>query len=284
MRLLICIFVVVLLAGCGDGTRSWFSQTKGDKEKAAELYRRFVQRDQDALSELLDMAEGKGDPFASFYAGLAYDPALVTGGDPIKAAQLYQAAIGVAPAARHNLALLILKGVRPPGTGEHTALTYLSEAAQAGKLESMMMLGTLYEQGWEGVARNPALASEWYEKAVEFAKDPRAELRLGLAYLEGVGKQKDIEKGLRYLTAAAKAGIVEAQYEIGKRSGDLFQAAQWLVAAALNDQRYMGFAQRAMESLSPAQREAVQQAARLWVHAHERRESLPAFSKPITEL
>ncbi len=278
------LFLSIALAGCDISSLSLGSLLGGssDMSNAKELFARVAQRDVSALLELEARAE-RNDLAAAFFAGLAHDPGVNEPGDPILAANFYLLAAKGFAGAKHNLALLILKGVdRGAGTKDF-AIKLLSEAAAKDRLESMLMLATLYEQGWPGIDRNPALAVEWYERAVEFFKEPRAEAKLGAAYQEGVGRKANPVLAQTYLLAAAKAGIADAQYRLSRTVEDPIQIAQWLVVAALTDFNYELQARTYLLKLSAIDQEAVKRNAQLWSHAHLRKQDLVSYTKPLQE-
>jgi TPR repeat protein len=231
-----------------------FLATKGDKDIATELYRRVTQGDEAGLRELIERAEKRKDWYASFFVGLSFDPNSHNRGvkpDAVKAAMLYRSAIEL-PAARHNLALLLLSGVSyepKPKDGEPAQQfdpIQLLELAATKRVESMLLLGVLFERGFGSVKPNAALSAQWYSKAIEHSKDRRALTRLGISYLEGRGVPQDAAKGQELLLSAAKAGSSEAQYRLALLDQRDVQAAQWLSVAAMTDPAYGAAAQAAL--------------------------------------
>lgn len=280
MKLLVVVLVAALMAGCDSG--GFVSRLRGDESSARSLYERVSQHDAQAHGDLRKRAQGR-DAYAAFYAGLAEDPSLHPGGNAIEAAEMYGLAANALPTAKHNLALLILKGVRRPSDTPQTALALLEESADKGIVESMLLLGTIYEKGWRGIPVNPALAVQWYERANVFSNDPRAQYRLGVACLDGFGRSRDEDEAFRLLTAAAKRGLVEAQRELGVRMSDPVQSAQWLSVAAINEPGYRGQADQAMAKLALQERIKVQRSAQMWAHAHQDDMDLPQFADPIKQ-
>lgn len=285
MRLmLMSILALGALAGCdaGGGVKA-LATSSADVRRASELFGRVQQRDITAMGELEERA-GRSDLAAAFFAGLANDPGVVGPGRPAEAARLYQLAAEAFPGAKHNLALLLLKGALGKARDSApAALTLLSEAAEKNRLESMLLLAALYERGWDGVDPNPAAAAEWYERAISFAKDPRAEARLGAAYQDGLGRLKDPALAETYLLAAAKAGVSEAQYRMARTVRDPMQVAQWLMVAALGDAQYEGAAKAELDRLSADDQVRAQRNAQMWRYAHQRRHELPPFTAPVME-
>ena len=292
-RVVLVSALASILCGCDapslrNGPLS-FLASKGDKDIATELYRRVTQGDEAALAELIERTEKRKDWYAAFFAGLSFDPNSHIRGvkpDAVKAAMLYRSAIEL-PAARHNLALLLLSGVSydpKPKDGEAAQQfdpIQLLELAATKRVESMLLLAVLFERGFGSVKPNAALSAQWYSKAIEHSKDRRAQTRLGIAYLEGRGVPQDTTKGQELLLSAAKAGSSEAQYRLALLDQPYVQAAQWLSVAAMTDSAYVASAQAALNNVSTFDHEQVKRQTSLWVHAHQLERQLPAFSEPI---
>jgi TPR repeat protein len=276
-------FALALCAGCDAGTGFGpFAGGRADIARAGELFTRVQQNDWSALAELEERAK-KNDLAAAFYAGLALDLGLGGAGDMDGAAGLYESAGRAFAGAKHNQALLALKGAGQAGADPALALKLLTEAASKQRLESMLMLASLYERGWPGIDRNPALAAEWYERAVTLANDPWAQVRLGAAYQDGAGRHRDMARTQTYLLAAAKAGVSEAQYRMALTLDDPVQIAQWLAVAALGDSAYEPIAIEAMSRLSRPEQIRVKRNAELWRHAHDRGLQLVPFASPVRQ-
>ena len=292
-RVVLVSALASILCGCDapslrNGPLS-FLASKGDKDIATELYRRVTQGDEAGLQELIERAEKRKDWYAAFFAGLSFDPNSHNRGvkpDAVKAAMLYRSAIEL-PAARHNLALLLLSGVSydpKPKDGERVQQfdpIQLLELAATKRVASMLLLGVLFERGFGSVKPNAALSAQWYSKAIEHSKDRRAQTRLGIAYLEGRGVAQDTFKGQELLLSAAKAGSSEALYRLALLDQPDVQAAQWMSVAAMTDAAYGAAAQAALGKVSGRDQEEIKRRASLWVHAHQLERQLPAFSEPI---
>ena len=266
--MLLPLALAFFLGGCDSNLTGVPFIGAPDYQQAQERYVRAAQSDTDAERELLAGAM-KGEPASAFYAGLLIDPGR-TGrtdrGDYEQAARFYESASKAYSGAAHNLALVLLTAGRPEEAA--TALTLLEQSAAKGRLESMLLAAKLLDNGMGTVAPNPAKAVDWYEKAVTTFKDPRAELELGKAFLFGRGRTADTSKALLYLTAAAKGGMVEAQYRMAGLAKSDSEAAQWLVIAATFDPRYRKDATAAVTQFTQKQQLSIERNAEMWVHAH----------------
>lgn len=113
------------------------------------------------------------------------------------------------------------------------AVTEWRPLAEAGNPQAQFRLGDLYESG-RGVARDPALAAQWYERAARSGQ-ARAALRLGDLYRQGHGVAGDAATAVRWYARAAEAGEPSAAYRLAKAlaagngvSRDLITADAWL--------------------------------------------------------
>jgi uncharacterized protein len=90
----------------------------------------------------------------------------------------------------------------------------LLEKANGGDAAALVAVGDCYAEG-KGVARNYALAADWYRKAAE-KNDTAAEMRLAALYRDGAkGFQRDMAQGALWYRKAAEQGDVTAQATMG---------------------------------------------------------------------
>lgn len=78
-----------------------------------------------------------------------------------------------------------------------------SELATTGHPEAQVFIGLAYANGW-GVAKNPELASVWYQKAAK-KENPSGQFLLGLYYITSSDKL-ETATGLMWLRRAAANG------------------------------------------------------------------------------
>ena len=94
-----------------------------------------------------------------------------------------------------------------------TAFKEWKELAEKGDAVAQSNLGQLYRDG-EGVARDDALAAEWFRKAAEQG-DAAAQNDLGSLYSAGRGVRKDDAEALRWYRKAADQGHSSGQFNLG---------------------------------------------------------------------
>jgi TPR repeat protein len=92
--------------------------------------------------------------------------------------------------------------------------------AEAGDLEAMLGVGTLYDTG-HGVPQNFGEALIWYRRAAE-AGSARAAFNVGAMYDNGRGTEKDTKEAIKWWRQAAAKGNGRAAYNLGViyRDGD----------------------------------------------------------------
>jgi uncharacterized protein len=136
-----------------------------------------------------------------------------------------------APAPADPLGAAIAKG------DFATALKLAKPLADRGDADGENVVGLLYSRGW-GVAKDPAKAAIWYEKAAEQGV-VAAQNNLGTMYLDGRGVPQNYEKAVYWLRKAADQGAVQAFFNLGAlyEAGlgvpqDYKEAAAWYRKAA----------------------------------------------------
>lgn len=98
------------------------------------------------------------------------------------------------------------------------AITWFLEAARGEYTPAQLRLAQIYHHG-EFVESNEYLAFEWYQSCA--TKEPEAAFEIGVAYLSGgLGKEKNIDWGLRYLHHAAKQNYLPAKNMLEKLAAE----------------------------------------------------------------
>ncbi|EJW5829018.1 sel1 repeat family protein [Escherichia coli] len=117
-----------------------------------------------------------------------------------------------------------------------TAATELS--AIHGHSTSQYRLGEFYLHGSDGKPLDYTQARYWYEQSAE-QENPRAQSKLGLIYLKGLGVKPDTRKAILWYKEAAEQGYAHAQYTLGLiyRNGtginvNHYESQKWLKLAA----------------------------------------------------
>jgi TPR repeat protein len=115
----------------------------------------------------------------------------------------------------------------------------IARLAERGSSGAQVLLAGMYLRGDGGVARDPAQAASWFEKAAEQG-NAYAELKLGDLYAAGEGVAKDAAIAATWREKAANRGNVVAQRLLGKMylegdgvAQDNRKAEYWLNRAVL---------------------------------------------------
>lgn len=126
--------------------------------------------------------------------------------------------------------------------GEYeAAITWFKRIAETGSIPTptaYVRIGEYFLAG-DGVERDPEIAVQSFELAIDIAADSIAMLHLGRCYIEGLGVEKDVEKGLSLLERSARQGNSNARYYLGLlyRDGkvveqDFIKALKWYELSA----------------------------------------------------
>ncbi len=106
-------------------------------------------------------------------------------------------------------------GIAAFEAGDHLrAMEIWVPLANAGDAVAQYSLGKLYEQGGNGVQKDPAQAVQWYRQAA-IGGVAAAENNLALMYARGQGVQRDLVRAAELWRMAAERGHPMAQYNIG---------------------------------------------------------------------
>ncbi|GBR35294.1 hypothetical protein GCM10007870_19930 [Gluconobacter kondonii] len=105
---------------------------------------------------------------------------------------------------------LDLLGSAQNAAGRERGLSYIRKAAQGGLADAELTLGTVLE--YEG--GKDAQAFDHFMKAAEEGR-PAAQMKVGVAYYQGRGVERDVSKAETWLRKAAQGGEVEAIALVG---------------------------------------------------------------------
>jgi TPR repeat protein len=151
-----------------------------------------------------------GNAEAQFRLGVMYGNGDGVGLDYEKARSWFEKAI----AQGHENALITLAWMYAHGTGvevdEARARDLYLEAAGRGSAKAQYVVATMYRFAQYGLAKDMALALEWYLKAADQGM-PTAQLALGKLLMEGKGVMRDDAAALQWLSLAHVNGSKRAE-------------------------------------------------------------------------
>ncbi len=109
--------------------------------------------------------------------------------------------------------LLMLSGVLLSCQKADPNLDEIKLLANQGDLDAQNRLGAAYLEG-KGVDRNTAEAERWFRQAAEkgYAK---AQYNLGVLYITGQGVPRNQAEAFQWFSKAARQGLADAQYNLG---------------------------------------------------------------------
>ena len=90
----------------------------------------------------------------------------------------------------------------------------IKQAAEGGDSKAQLMLGTMYEDGANGLTQDLREAARWYKEAAKSGY-VNAQYNLGLLYEDGRGVKQDYNQAAFWYEKAAKSGFVEAKNNLG---------------------------------------------------------------------
>lgn len=261
------MFVLMLTSGCSTPEEKALEDTKA-------LYLRLVSGDETARGPLLDMAanaaqaqEDVGE--RAYYIGLATDPQRfpdVAGTSAKVAAVLYRQAMDKVPAAGFNLAILALSNGIPLQDGE-SIRSLIENAANAGLVDAMVLMGYFLKEGTPGFEKSTAAAANWFEKAAQFSKNPVAELELA-KLLEAEDAQRHATRINELLISASNQGMAEAAAHLAVLSRSPITQARWALLAGQLDSRYASDAKNLLKKLNADKIESIWQDIYAWQASH----------------
>lgn len=113
-----------------------------------------------------------------------------------------------------QLASMTLPENPKSATNARINLAFLKEDADIGDRSSQLLLGSLYEEGKQGLQKNLKKAAQWYRKAADQG-DAQAQYNLGLLYEEGKGMPQDYYAAAQWYQLAVDKSLSEAQNNLG---------------------------------------------------------------------
>ncbi|HEY5071984.1 MAG TPA: peptidoglycan-binding protein [Caulobacteraceae bacterium] len=228
----------------------------------------------------------EGAPHGAISTQLA---ALMSRGPPTHAARSLQARAGAgAPSALPQLAVALFPPSASLGAGapqEDLAAAYagalarlaahdghglddLRRIANLGYAPAQFYLAKLYENGGEGVNKDPIQARMWTQQAAR-SGDARAMHNLALDFFEGTGGVRNTAVAAELFAKAAAMGVPDSQYNLGRLyeeglgvTRNAAEAYKWyLIAARSGDAESRAGAARVKAALDGPARAAAERSA-----------------------
>ena len=122
-----------------------------------------------------------------------------------------EASLNSSSSGKLYLGLMYLRG---QGLAQNTSLgaRLIKESAQLGNTKALETVARFYQSGDLG-EQNMTASCDWWQR-LAFLGEALGQEKLGVCYLRGQGRDKDMRLGYAYLSLAAKGGSSAAEYII----------------------------------------------------------------------
>ena len=174
------------------------------------------------VGKMIEVAEA-GDPVVQTELGMLYQQ----GGIPRRVSERSRFFVGIMPDPSKSVfwyrraaeqgyaeAEIFLSLSYAGGIGvqrdDVQVVRWMRRAAEHGSADGQMMLGRMFDKGYNGVVRDDVQAVKWYRAAAESGQVVAQRL-LGECYASGRGVQQDDLQAVAWYKKASDQGDVEAQ-------------------------------------------------------------------------
>ena len=107
------------------------------------------------------------------------------------------------------------KGLEAYNKGDYiTAFHILEPFAKRNDLEVMLIFGSMFETGQQGIPQNYSETFKWFQRSAQ-GNDARGLFNYGRMYYEGVHVPKDYREARKLFIQATEKGHAEAYYYLG---------------------------------------------------------------------
>nr|WP_234791293.1 tetratricopeptide repeat protein [Agrobacterium rubi] len=194
-----------------------------------------IARDDKTAAFWYEQAAKGGDPVAMFkYALLLMEGKIVKHDKKLADDYMQRAAQAGNGEAEFNWAQILVSQTPGPN-GLHAALPFYEKSAEKGIADAQYAVSQIYWNLKDIPADKKAKARDWLMRAAKAGFDT-AQVDLGVWLVNGVGGERNLEEGFRWLYGAAQRGNVVAQNKVAHlyiqalgTKPDPVEAAKWYV-------------------------------------------------------
>ena len=218
------IFLIGLYGVEQDPGRAlnWFNKAAKKKSSSAQLWLGRIYRDGSGVAQDFEAARSwlrkaakQKSSTAQFELAELYEKGLGALASVDEALILYSESAEQGNfRAQIKMFWVYMNGDLGASKNQAQALVVLRNAAEQGNPEAQNCLSLAYNGGRWGVQVDQAMAFDWGFKSAENGFVP-AKFNVGCHYCWGLGVRKDEDKGIAWITKAAKQGMKEAQEFLG---------------------------------------------------------------------
>ncbi|WP_234902598.1 tetratricopeptide repeat protein [Agrobacterium larrymoorei] len=194
-----------------------------------------IARDQKTAAFWYGQAAKGGDPVAMFkYALIVMEGKLAPHDKALADDYMRRAAEAGNAEAEFNWAQILVSQAPGP-KGLVAALPFYEKSAEKGVADAQYAVSQIYANVTDVAPEKKAKAREWLMRAAKAGFDT-AQVDLGIWLVNGVGGERNLEEGFRWLYGAAQRGNVVAQNKVAHlyiqalgTKPDPVEAAKWYV-------------------------------------------------------
>lgn len=194
-----------------------------------------IARDDKTAAFWFEQAAKGGDPVAMFkYALILMEGKVVKRDKTLADDYMRRAAEAGNAEAEFNWAQILVSQAPGPN-GLHSALPFYEKSAEKGVADAQYAVSQIYWNLNDIPAEKKAKSRDWLMRAAKAGFDT-AQVDLGVWLVNGVGGERNLEEGFRWLLGAAQRGNVVAQNKIAHlyiqalgTKPDPVEAAKWYV-------------------------------------------------------
>lgn len=253
-----------------EPTRSAFGLKRGGKSRLQERMDRQASRDGSTMKKALGASAVAVTLMGGLYAfteltgqAMPWSPAGAS--DPAAGTALVALATGAAPLSAEAVAQatdLYERALTAIEEDDAAGLDLLTQSAELGYGPAQLMLAGLYETGEAGAPMDMGQSLDWTRRSAEGGY-PRGMFAYGMRLFEGADGTPDRPMGLDWIERAARAGLVDAQFnaavihergEGGMPVSHIDAYAWYRVAARSGDEQAASSVTRVGALLSEAER------------------------------
>ena len=261
-----------------EPTRSAFGLKKGGKSRLQERMDRQASRDGSTMKKALGASAVAVTLMGGLYAfteltgqAMPWSPAGAS--DPAAGTPLVALATSAAPLSAETVAQatdLYERALTAIEEDDPAGLDLLTRSAELGYGPAQLMLAGLYETGEAGAPVDMGQSLDWTRRSAEGGY-PRGMFAYGMRLFEGADGTPDRPTGLEWIKRAARAGLVDAQFnaavihergEGGMPVSNVEAYAWYRVAARSGDEQAASSVTRVGALLSEAERARAEDLAR----------------------
>ena len=194
-----------------------------------------IARDNKTAAFWYEQAAKGGDPVAMFkYALIVMEGKLAKHDKALADDYMRRAAEAGNAEAEFNWAQILVSQTPGPN-GLHAALPFYEKSAGKGIADAQYAVSQIYWNLKDTPPEKKAKAREWLTRAAKAGFDT-AQVDLGIWLVNGIGGERNLEEGFRWLYGAAQRGNVVAQNKVAHlyiqalgTKPDPVEAAKWYV-------------------------------------------------------